>query len=67
MIVCLLGRSGAGKSTLAKRLQELCPESFARVPVDFFFVPRPVGVGIADYLSQPIAYDTRGRAVHAGL
>jgi adenylate kinase family enzyme len=32
MIVCVMGPSGSGKSTLAKRLQELRPDLFARVP-----------------------------------
>lgn len=57
MIICLIGPSAAGKSTIAKRLQSLHPERFARVPVDFFFVPRPPQVSMPDYLSAPFAYD----------
>lgn len=52
-----MGPAGSGKSTLAKRLQETRPATFARVPVDFFFVPRDDETSIADYLSQPFAYD----------
>lgn len=59
MIVCLMGPSTAGKSTLAKTLQQSDPEVFARVPVDFFFVPRPASVSIADYLARPFSYDWR--------
>lgn len=57
MIVCVMGPSGAGKSSLAKRLQELRPDLFARVPVDYFFVPREPGTCLADYLARPFAYD----------
>ena len=57
MIVCVMGPAGSGKSTLAKRLQELRPGRFARVPVDYFFVPREPGTTLRDYLARPFAYD----------
>lgn len=57
MIVCVMGPSAAGKSTLAKQLQQSRPEVFARVPVDFFFVPRSDEVSVAEYLSEPFGYD----------
>ena len=57
MIVSLMGPSTAGKSTLAKLLQARHPERFARVPVDFFFVPRPAETTMAAYLASPLHYD----------
>lgn len=57
MIVCVMGPSGAGKSTLAKALERMRPDLFARVPVDFFFVPRRPEIPIREYLSQPCRYD----------
>lgn len=57
MIVCLLGPSAAGKSTLAKELERRYPERFARVPVDYFFVARPEGMPVAQFLSHPLGYD----------
>ncbi|WP_157683633.1 nucleoside/nucleotide kinase family protein [Microlunatus soli] len=53
----MMGPSGAGKSTLAKRLEESRPDLFARVPVDFFFVPRGDEVSVAEYLSAAFGYD----------
>lgn len=52
-----MGPAGSGKSTLAKELERARPERFARVPVDYFFVPRPAGESMADYLARPFAYD----------
>ena len=52
-----MGPSGAGKSTLAKSMQSLHPDRFARVPVDFFFVPRPAGVTVPRYVAAPFSYD----------
>ncbi|MFC7621946.1 hypothetical protein [Microlunatus sp. GCM10028923] len=57
MIICLMGPAGSGKSTLAKELQRVRPDRFARVPVDYFFVPRPAGESMADYLARPFGYD----------
>jgi energy-coupling factor transporter ATP-binding protein EcfA2 len=57
MISCVMGPSGSGKSTLAKRLQAVRPDLFARVPVDYFFVPRESGTPVPDYLARPFAYD----------
>lgn len=52
-----MGPSGSGKSTLAKRLQELRPDVFARVPVDFFFIPRESERSLLDHLREPLRYD----------
>lgn len=52
-----MGPSAAGKSTLAKSLQSMHPERFARVPVDFFFVPRPAEMTVSQYLAAPFTYD----------
>lgn len=52
-----MGPAASGKSTLAKRLQEIHPKVFARVPVDFFFVPRAETTSMDDYLSRPFSYD----------
>lgn len=49
--------AGAGKSTLAKELAGRNPELFARVPVDYFFVPRPKEMRLDQYLAQPLEYD----------
>ncbi|GAB3757606.1 hypothetical protein [Microlunatus parietis] len=57
MIICLMGPAGSGKSTLAKELERVRPERFARVPVDYFFVPRPATESMADYLARPFGYD----------
>jgi hypothetical protein len=56
MIVCVIGPSAAGKSTLAKWLEERHPQLFARVPADYFFVPRR-DQPLEDYLAVPLAYD----------
>jgi hypothetical protein len=56
-LVCLMGPAAAGKSTLAKELERRHPESFARVPVDYFFSPRPGGVPFDQYFAQPLEYD----------
>lgn len=52
-----MGPSAAGKSTLAKHLESAFPERFARVPVDFFFIPRPAGQPLPAFLNEPLAYD----------
>ncbi len=52
-----MGPAGSGKSTLAKRLQEVRPDLFARVPVDYFFVPRADGTSMTEFLAQPFGYD----------
>lgn len=52
-----MGPAGSGKSTLAKRLQGARPELFARVPVDYFFVPRADGTSMSEFLAQPFGYD----------
>lgn len=57
MIICLMAPSAAGKSTLAKHLQARWSERFARVPVDWFFVPRRPAESVDDYLARPLAYD----------
>jgi thymidylate kinase len=57
VIVCVMGPSGAGKSTLAKHLESTRPDRFARVPVDFFFTPRPAGQTLAEYRAVPLRYD----------
>lgn len=66
MIVCLMGPAGSGKSTLAKELERVRPELFARVPVDYFFEPRPEGKSMADYLARPFAYDWAADRVRPG-
>lgn len=65
MIVCLMGPSASGKSTLAKSLESQHPERFARVPVDYFFVPRTKHQSPAEYFASPLAYDWT--AVHRAL
>lgn len=57
VIVCLMGPAASGKSTLAKFLEAQQPERFARVPVDYFFVPRAADRTPADYFATPLAYD----------
>lgn len=57
MILCLMGPSASGKSTLAKLLQARNPERFARVPVDYFFVPRAHDQTPAEYFALPLIYD----------
>lgn len=57
MIVCLMGPSASGKSTLAKYLEAQQPQRFARVPVDYFFVPRADNQTPAEYFASPLAYD----------
>lgn len=67
MLVCVMGAAGSGKSTMAKRLETLRPELIARVPADFFFIPRPPDQSIEGYLAAPFSYDWAGidRAVTA--
>lgn len=57
MLLSIMGPAASGKSTLAKRLQERRPDLVARVPVDFFFVPRPDHEPLAEYLDRPFCYD----------
>jgi energy-coupling factor transporter ATP-binding protein EcfA2 len=67
VIVCVMGPSAAGKSTLAKHLQTMFPEQFARVPVDFFFTPRPSEMTLTEYRAVPLNYEwsTLDRAITA--
>lgn len=55
--MCILGPSCAGKSTLAKALAQRLPNVAARVPVDYFFVPRPPEEALGDFLRRPLDYD----------
>jgi thymidylate kinase len=57
MLLCLLGPAGSGKSTTAKFLEKHHPQLFARVPVDFFFLPRSADESVGDYLARPFEYD----------
>ncbi|HVX46948.1 MAG TPA: hypothetical protein VHC49_23855 [Mycobacteriales bacterium] len=57
MLLSIMGPAGSGKSTLAKHLQERRPDLVARVPVDFFFVPRREDETVSDYLARPFGYD----------
>lgn len=52
-----MGPSASGKSTLAKELQRSFPARFARVPADFFIVPRPAGTTLEEFCSCPLDYD----------
>lgn len=57
-VVSICGPSGAGKSQLAKAtVRELGDHVAARVPVDFFFVPRPREMPLDLFLVQPLRYD----------
>jgi uridine kinase len=56
--VSICGPSGAGKSQLARLLaDELGPDIAARIPVDYFFVPRPQGMPPDVYLARPLRWD----------
>lgn len=58
LIVSIVGPSGAGKSQLAKLTQlVLGDEIAARIPTDYFFVPRPAHMPLADFLRRPLRYD----------
>lgn len=57
-VVAIFAPSGTGKSQLAKATAtELGDEVAARVPVDYFFLPRPVTMSLAEYVAQPMTYD----------
>lgn len=57
-VVSLCGPSNAGKSQLAKAAAaQLGPEIASRVPVDYFFVPRPETVSLEVYFSHPLRWD----------
>ena len=57
-VVSICAPSSAGKSQLAKALvQVLGEEIAARVPVDYFFVPRPEGMSIGQFLATPLQWD----------
>jgi hypothetical protein len=57
MLLCVLGPAAAGKSSLAKAAASLAPDVVARVPVDWFLVPRTPGQSFDDFLSRPLRYD----------
>ena len=50
------GSAAAGKSSLAKAVASLAPDVAARVPVDWFFVPRTPEQSLDDFRSQPLRY-----------
>lgn len=58
LVVSICGPSNAGKSQLAKAVvQELGDEVAARIPVDYFFRPRPESVPRETFLAQPLIWD----------
>jgi hypothetical protein len=57
MLICVMGPAAAGKSSLAKAVASLAPDGAARVPVDWFFVPRAPEQPLDDFWSQPLRYD----------
>ena len=57
MLICVTGPAAAGKSSLAKAVASLAPDVAARVPVDWFFVPRAPEQSLDDFWSQPLRYD----------
>jgi len=57
MLVCVVGPAAAGKSSLAKAVASLAPDVAARVPVDWFFVPRAPEQSLDAFWSQPLRYD----------
>lgn len=57
-VVSLCGPSNAGKSGLAKATAaELGPMVASRVPVDYFFVPRPEMVSLDVFCTCPLQWD----------
>ena len=58
LVVSIVGPSGAGKSQLAKRAQSVLGDDIvARIPTDYFFVPRPSNMPLTTFLKQPLRYD----------
>ncbi|HEV2074446.1 MAG TPA: hypothetical protein VGR29_12485 [Thermomicrobiales bacterium] len=58
IVVSLCGPSNAGKSQLAKAtVAALGSEVASRVPVDYFFIPRPESVSLDAFFSQPLGWD----------
>lgn len=57
-VVSIVGPSATGKSQLAKRVMtELGEDLACRVPADSFFIPRPQGQSMPEFLRQPLQYD----------
>jgi uridine kinase len=57
-VVSICGASNAGKSQLAKATVARLGSGIAsRVPVDYFFVPRPESVSLDAFFSQPLRWD----------
>lgn len=57
-VVTIVGAAGAGKSTLAKAVANAYGEhAAARVPADYFVLPRMTGESLATFLSRPLAWD----------
>lgn len=57
-LVTIFGAAGSGKSMLAKAVADaLGNEVAARVPADYFFVPREPDESLASYLGRPLVWD----------
>ena len=57
-LVTIFGPAGAGKSVLARAVAEAFgPGVAARVPTDYFFLPREPGEPLERYLMRPLAWD----------
>lgn len=57
-ILSIVGPSASGKSQLARRTAAVLGEEVAsRIPTDYFFMPRPAGQSLPDFLRQPLRYD----------
>lgn len=57
-LVTIYGAAGSGKSVLAKAVVETLGEAIAaRVPTDYFFVPREPNEPLPAYLAKPLAWD----------
>lgn len=58
LIVSIVGPSGAGKSQLAKLTQSVLGDDIAaRIPTDYFFIPRPAHIPLDAFLKRPLRYD----------
>jgi uridine kinase len=58
LVVTIVGAAGAGKSVLAKAVANALGDHVAaRVPADYFFVPRALDESLATFLARPLAWD----------
>lgn len=58
IVISICGPAGAGKSQVARATADVLGADLAtRIPTDYFFVPRPDGTSLTDFLREPLSWD----------